>query len=133
MLLVLAACPQPTTGDCVTLATTAQQSIDGRLAFYNQGCASDQDCVLVPATVSCFTGCPSSVLAMSMGDAMNDLSGHDSDICMGLACTITLGCNPSHPACVMGTCEAVEGTDGGQPDAGMDAGLADAGSTDGGP
>ena len=34
---------------------------------------------------------------------------------------------------VPSTCEAVEGTDGGQPDAGMDAGLADAGSTDGGP
>jgi hypothetical protein len=132
-LLVLVSCSSPTSSDCVTLATTAQQSIDGRLAFFHDGCSSDLDCVLVPASVSCFTGCPDAVLATSMGDALNDLAGHDSDICMGQTCNIRVGCNPSHAACVMGICQAVEGADAGQPDAGMDAGLPDAGAGDGGP
>jgi hypothetical protein len=130
LILLLIACTPAVSGDCVTLATTAPDSIDSRLAYYDQGCATDDDCVLISAQVSCFKSCPAAVLKTSMTDALNDVAGHDSDICMGLSCNIQVGCNPSHAVCAKGECRAVEG----EPDAGTpDSGVPDAGSSDAGP
>jgi hypothetical protein len=129
MAVLLAGCSSGPPPDCVAFTQTAQDQVDGRLAFYRHGCAADTDCVLVQPQLACFKGCPSAVLASSMMDAVNDVMGRADSICGAGACTVNIGCTPVFAACAMGACTEQPG-DAGVPDAGM---IPDAGSGDGGP
>jgi hypothetical protein len=127
-LAMLGACSSPSSGDCLVVLQTASERIDERFAFHRQGCASDSDCALAPQMVSCFSGCPSAVLAAQKDDALAEVAALDMSICNGTACMISVGCNPVAAACISGVCSTVDaGVDGG-----VDAGTPDAGGPDGG-
>jgi hypothetical protein len=126
--VVLNACSSPSTADCLVVLQTASERIDERFDYHRQGCASDSDCTLAPEQVSCFSGCPSAVLAAQKDDALAEVAALDTSICNGTSCMISVGCNPVAAACISGFCRTVDGG----VDAGVDAGIPDAGNADGG-
>src|SRR5688572_1107413 len=92
MLVMLAACSSGGNEDCAQLGTQAKAFTNAKLDQFGGGCTTDSDCVLIPATLSCYDGCLRAVMGTRQAAAQSELNGLSTTLCGSSSCLVNEGC-----------------------------------------